>query len=274
MGVVNPEPGPAFQFYARDWLTGQGTTRMTPEQKGAFIDLLAHAWVAKPPCTLPDDDAVLAKLSSLGARWKKVGPLVKAQFTHDGDGLLVNPKQAGVYRQLLQYRSQKSHAGRCSADARRDKFGTAQPRTQESAEQAPNTHRTETRTQDRTVPEPSSSSSSSSASSRERDRAREGGSNQVITSSALSKRARAFIERYPRIYARCRAGAEFRVREARDFEAFVELVDRERSDDRLDALLELFLRTKSKDFLNSPGTPRQLLHMLPECDRLLREHGR
>lgn len=82
------------------------------------------------------------------------------------------------------------------------------------------------------------------------------------------------MRRYPQIYAKVRSGAQYRVLEARDNPAFFDLCDREPDDRRLDALLELFLSVKSRDFLNSPGTPRQFLHMLPECDRLLREHGR
>lgn len=101
-----------------------------------------------------------------------------------------------------------------------------------------------------------------------------GDSENGIFDPALGERAAAFIERYPQIYAKCRSGARYDVKEARDFDAFVDLVGREPNDQRLDQMCELFLLVKSRDFLNSPGTPRQFLHMLPECDRLLRENGR
>lgn len=86
-------------------------------------------------------------------------------------------------------------------------------------------------------------------------------------------RVSAFMARYPAIYAKCRSGAGYRVKEARDFEAFVELTDRVTDDGRLDRLLELFLLTKKPNFLNDPGTPRQFLHMLPTVDQWLREAG-
>jgi uncharacterized protein YdaU (DUF1376 family) len=124
--AIEEQPGPAFQFYARDWLTGQATTRMTGEQKGAFIDLLSHAWLSRPPCSLPDDDEVLAKLCGLGrARWKKIGALVRAQFVAGSDGLLRNRKQEAVYRELLDFRARRSDSGRKGAEARWHRNGGA-----------------------------------------------------------------------------------------------------------------------------------------------------
>jgi hypothetical protein len=64
------------------------------------------------------------------------------------------------------------------------------------------------------------------------------------------------------------------VAEARDFPACEDIVSREPDDTRLDAMLELFLSVKARDWLNTPGTPRQFLNLMPECDRLLRERGR
>jgi uncharacterized protein YdaU (DUF1376 family) len=169
--VVDEQPGPSFPFYSRDWLAGQGTTAMTPEQKGAFIDLLAHAHQSRPPCTLPDDDDVLAKLSGLGAaRWKKVGSLVRAQFLRGPDGLLRNRKQWGIYQELLAYRDQKRQAGSRSAVVRRQRFGTAQPNDPPNehpntpTNDAPNAQSNEVRTDNRTPPEPAFASALASAS--------------------------------------------------------------------------------------------------------------
>jgi hypothetical protein len=91
---------------------------------------------------------------------------------------------------------------------------------------------------------------------------------------SLDNRAAAFIDRYPLIYAKARSGAGYRVKEARDFPAFLDLVSREPDDARLDSLLELFLMLKGRDVLNVPGSPGQFVYMYPECDRLLRENGR
>jgi uncharacterized protein YdaU (DUF1376 family) len=103
---------PSFNFYPKDWLTGEATLAMTPEQLGAFIQLLAHSWNATPPCTLPDDDRMLATMSRLGARWSKAGGPVKAQFRPAGDGRLRNGKLFAIYEEAVRCREKKSRAGR------------------------------------------------------------------------------------------------------------------------------------------------------------------
>jgi uncharacterized protein YdaU (DUF1376 family) len=59
---------PAFQFYAKDWLSSKKIVTMTLEEEGAYIHLLAHCWDS-PDCTMPDDDSELAQLSRMGERW-------------------------------------------------------------------------------------------------------------------------------------------------------------------------------------------------------------
>ena len=61
---------PAFQFYASDWLGSTKIALMSPEEEGAYIHLLAHAW-NDPSCSIPTDEKELAKLSRLGKRWGK-----------------------------------------------------------------------------------------------------------------------------------------------------------------------------------------------------------
>jgi uncharacterized protein YdaU (DUF1376 family) len=109
---------PAMPLYVKDWLTGRATVRMTPEQKGAFVDLLAHAWLADPPCTLEDDDTLLAKISGLGRRWPTTGALVKNQFSTIEDGHLRNQKQWEVYTELLE-RKQRYQLGAAKTNAQR-----------------------------------------------------------------------------------------------------------------------------------------------------------
>lgn len=102
---------PYLPLYWRDWLTGRATVLMTPEQKGAFVDLLCHAWESDPPCTLPDDDAALAKLSGLGSRWRRVGGPVRACFKPAGNGLIRNEKLWEVYCDLLARSERRRTAG-------------------------------------------------------------------------------------------------------------------------------------------------------------------
>jgi uncharacterized protein YdaU (DUF1376 family) len=105
---------PYFPKYAKDWLTGEGTRLMTPEQRGAFDWLLCHAWLSEPPCTLPDDEDALAKLSDLGRRWKTVGAAIRAQFQAFPTlpGRIYNPKQFAIFKEMEEHREKRSQAGR------------------------------------------------------------------------------------------------------------------------------------------------------------------
>lgn len=88
---------------------------MEPEQEGAFIHLLCLAWQSKDaPCSLPNDDAALAKLSRLGPRWETLGPLVRAQFVEvKGDTTRIrNPKLWAVYRASVAKHKKIVDAGR------------------------------------------------------------------------------------------------------------------------------------------------------------------
>lgn len=100
-----------FPFYPKDWLAGDATALMTPEQEGAFIRLLAIAWLNDPPCTLPDDDAYLAQRSRLGRRWARVGQLVRSQFQPDGEGRLRNAKLYAVWQEQMAKHERRVQAG-------------------------------------------------------------------------------------------------------------------------------------------------------------------
>lgn len=103
---------PWFPMYARDWLSGEGTSMMLPEQEGAFIRLLCVAWgdgSAEP--SLPTDDKALAQITRLGARWKRLGGLVRAQFI-ERDERLYNPKLSGVWSEQRERSQRLAENGR------------------------------------------------------------------------------------------------------------------------------------------------------------------
>ena len=92
-----PSPLPWFPMYVASWLSSTAIAAMLPEQIGGYIMLLCVAWndgTTEP--SLPDDPVQLAQLSRLGARWKKLGPLVREQF-EARDGRLYNAKLSAVY---------------------------------------------------------------------------------------------------------------------------------------------------------------------------------
>lgn len=253
---------PYFPFYVNDWLTGQATTRMTAEQKGAFIDLLAHAWNSKPPCTLADDAGEFAKLSGLGARWKKVGDKVRAQFVPAGEGLVMNPKQMQVYQEVFNFRESKAAAGRQGGLAK------AAARLAES-QQKPSTASSTVGGKVGSTESSKSYPSSSSSSSEQKKR-----SLSPIDPEDPGEKAARFLDRYPAIYAKVRHGAHYLVKPARDHHYAIQLVIGWPDRSRLDLMAEVFLRMSAKEANNIPGTPGQFLHMAPECDARLRENGR
>jgi uncharacterized protein YdaU (DUF1376 family) len=122
---------PYFSFWAKDWLTGEGTRLMTPEQKGAFIDLLSHAWLSSSePCTLPSDEPSLAKLSGLGRRWAKVGAAVLAQFEPTESGRLRNAKLYDVWVEMEERHGRRVAAGAKGGKAKAERV--AKPKQSDS----------------------------------------------------------------------------------------------------------------------------------------------
>jgi uncharacterized protein YdaU (DUF1376 family) len=150
---------PYFPFYPNDWLASATVQVMTAAQRGAFIQLLAHAW-NQPGCLLRDDDAHLSALSGLGDEWATTGRFVREQF-ESVDGGLRNCKQWQVFSEWRKFSRGKSKAGKASA-AQRQQKGNTQP----TAPQQP-TNITPTEGQ------PSLSSSSSLSSSLSPSRKRE-----------------------------------------------------------------------------------------------------
>ncbi len=99
---------------------------------------------------------------------------------------------------------------------------------------------------------------------------------KVDADEGLMRRAAAFLDRYSDTYARCRSGARYTPKEARDFPTAVELVSVHPDDVRLDAMVEVFLRMAPEACrgMNRPGSVNQFAVWAPTCDQLLREHGR
>ena len=88
-----------FPAYVGEWLGSRAISMMLPEQEGAYWRLLNLAWGnGESEPSLPSDDEALARMSRLGARWKRLGGLVRAQF-QERDGKLYNAKLSEVWRE-------------------------------------------------------------------------------------------------------------------------------------------------------------------------------
>lgn len=97
---------PAFLFYSKDWL--EGTAEMTAEEKGVYIDLLAHQHQKK---TLPSDTKRLAKMVGLSEiEFLKIWEVLKFKFNRSDDRL-VNQK----LNDITSERSLKSHTNRITS---------------------------------------------------------------------------------------------------------------------------------------------------------------
>jgi uncharacterized protein YdaU (DUF1376 family) len=113
---------PAFQLYARDFLTG--TTAMSNIATGAYIRLLCHAWDGNPICTIPADDYSLFKLSGCDSteEWNVVKAQVLAKFKErevEGRKVLVNERLMAYFKELAEYSESKSKAAHARWDKER-----------------------------------------------------------------------------------------------------------------------------------------------------------
>lgn len=59
---------PAFQFYAKDWRSSHNVKKMTRQERGDYIDLLAAAWESEEPGTLPAPVELAARCAGLDVR--------------------------------------------------------------------------------------------------------------------------------------------------------------------------------------------------------------
>ncbi len=95
---------PAFLFYPKDWI--QGTAKLMPEEKGVYIDLLAHQHQDKD---LPTDTRRLARIAGISeAEFLPIWESLKDKFTLNDNNRLVNRKLTD----LMTERSEKGWKNR------------------------------------------------------------------------------------------------------------------------------------------------------------------
>jgi uncharacterized protein YdaU (DUF1376 family) len=115
------EKSPAFQFYVSDYLIG--TKRMTPAQKGGYVDLLCEEW---DKGFLPNNDEELIIISGLKSKDLEV---VKKKFFIDTDGTLKNERLETERQKQAAYKETMKNKGKNGAANRwhRHSAGIAQP---------------------------------------------------------------------------------------------------------------------------------------------------
>lgn len=135
-----------FPLMAGDWLAGEAISMMTPEQEGAFVHLLCHAWQSNElPCSLPNDDRALAQLSRLGDRWATEGALVRAQFVTVGKEKtrIRNPKLWDIFREFQEKHARRVASGRTGGIAKakgKQSSSNARPKVEQSSSSQNHNH--------------------------------------------------------------------------------------------------------------------------------------
>ena len=112
---------PAFPFYANDWLSSPTVLTMSLEQQGAYLRLLCFCW-ASGDCSLPDDDATLAKLSGMDEAWLKGGSqMLRKCFEPIADqpGKITNRKLLDLWFERQEWREKSRLGGVKSGEKRR-----------------------------------------------------------------------------------------------------------------------------------------------------------
>lgn len=123
MATSKLTPSPAFQFYARHFLSSDKVSRMSLTEVGAFVLLLCHSWLNHG---LPTDHKKIARYLKLSdQRFSRlwVGPLGECFI--ERRGRLVNPKQEDIRAGLDTYRVKQSLKGRLGGRPTKQSRGKA-----------------------------------------------------------------------------------------------------------------------------------------------------
>ena len=107
---------PWFPFYPGDWLSSKTVELLTIAQEGAFLRLLAYAWLSNA-CSIPVDERELRRL----AKWDDVdedfAPVLGCFTPHPSNpNLLHNPR---LYAEWLKSKTQhEAYQKRAKAGAK------------------------------------------------------------------------------------------------------------------------------------------------------------
>lgn len=110
MAPAKRTTAPAFQFYAKDFLSSSKVQRMTLTEVGVYIILLAHNWLSGG---IPTDPAEIGKIVKLPAvRFRKMwaGPLSEC-FVKRG-AHLTNPRIEQERQKQIAFRERQSVNGK------------------------------------------------------------------------------------------------------------------------------------------------------------------
>jgi uncharacterized protein YdaU (DUF1376 family) len=88
-----------FAFYVYVFFGDDKVAAMSTLGLGAYWRLIGSAWSASPPCTIPSDDANLARISKVTPnQWKEIKEEVLAAWKQTDDGRYVQKRLLKEYR--------------------------------------------------------------------------------------------------------------------------------------------------------------------------------
>lgn len=104
---------PYFPFYVRDFVADGKVESMSTEEVGAYVLLLCKAWHETPPCSIPNNDAVLSRWSRIEPqRWAACRIAVLHCWTLNAqDNRYYQKRLQSEYRKLRELQNLRSRAG-------------------------------------------------------------------------------------------------------------------------------------------------------------------
>lgn len=117
---------PAFMFYVDDFCSDDKVEAMPTEAVGCYILLICKAWRTRPPATLPDDDALLARWSRVSdSRWLELKRHVLAPWVLCNDGRWLQKRLRKEYEKQRARAAALSTSGKKGAAKRWQAYGDA-----------------------------------------------------------------------------------------------------------------------------------------------------
>ncbi len=126
---------PRMDFYPENWLSDTNNMALTFEEQGVHMYLLCRMW-DQPDCTLPDDDAQIARWLKVTVRqWRKWRTVLV-----DGDYPVLHRENGRIFskklREIFEKAVTKSKTRADAANARWDTENTPETTTNEGSSDA------------------------------------------------------------------------------------------------------------------------------------------
>lgn len=236
---------------------GSSAFLLPMEAQGIYRAMLTQAW--RRGARLPNDhEAIQRAIGCTVKEWRRSWPRIE-RFWKVVDGHLINETQVEVYadaKARMEVASTRASAG---ARARWNKHQAQAQEILEHSQSNANGNGKAVLTQCPPI-------SDLRSPSQERQK-------NISVEDEIARKAGAFLEKYPQIYAEERRGAHFQLKPVLHFMTACELVQGWPDERRLELMFRTFCRLPSSEKMAWPGTPAQFLHLAPELDAKLREAG-